>query len=125
MPIPKEFELTLNDDTFNTLKADFDGILKKTLFNMQKKDSDVAEIRISLKISFDKEMVPDASVNNMDGQREVVIPKFDHKVSSVLQIKDELSGTLGGKYELEYNKARKNFVMREIISPQTTFDDYM
>lgn len=37
MPIPKEFELTLNDDTFNTLKADFDGILKKTLFNMQKK----------------------------------------------------------------------------------------
>lgn len=125
MPIPKEFELTLNDDTFNTLKADFDGILKKTLFNMQKKDSDVAEIRISLKISFDKEMVQDASVNNMDGQREVVIPKFDHKVSSVLQIKDELSGTLGGKYELEYNKARKNFVMREIISPQTTLDDYM
>jgi len=125
MPIPKEFELTLNDDTFNTLKADFDGILKKTLFNMQKKDSDVAEIRISLKISFDKEMVPDASVNNMDGQREVVIPKFDHKVSSVLQIKDELSGTLSGKYELEYNKARKNFVMREIISPQTTLDDYM
>lgn len=125
MPIPKEFELTLNDDTFNTLKADFDGILKKTLFNMQKKDSDVAEIRISLKISFDKEMVSDTSVNNMDGQREVVIPKFDHKVSSVLQIKDELSGTLGGKYELEYNKARKNFVMREIISPQTTLDDYM
>lgn len=70
-------------------------------------------------------MVPDASVNNMDGQREVVIPKFDHKVSSVLQIKDELSGTLSGKYELEYNKARKNFVMREIISPQTTLDDYM
>lgn len=37
MHIPKEFEMTLNDDTFNALKADFDGILKKTLFNMQKK----------------------------------------------------------------------------------------
>lgn len=70
-------------------------------------------------------MVSDISVDNLNGQREVIIPRFDHKVSSVLQIKDELSGTLGGKYKLEYDKARKNFVMRELISPQTTLDDYM
>lgn len=42
----------------------------------------------------------------------MIIPRFDHKVSSVLQIKDEASGRLGGEFELVYDEARKDYVMR-------------
>lgn len=125
MRIPKEFELTLESDTFNAMKVDFDNVLKKTLSNMQEKGSEAAEVKVSLKISFEKGEQSDIQINDLDGRREVIIPRFDHKVSSVLQIKDEVSGTLGGGYELVFDKVRREYVMREIISPQTSLDDYM
>jgi len=78
-----------------------------------------------LKISFEKGEQSDIQIDDLDGKREVIIPRFDHKVSSVLQIKDEASGTLGGGYKLVFDKVRREYVMREIISPQTSLDDYM
>jgi len=49
MRVPKQYELTLNSETFAALKADFDLVLKKTLSNMQKKGSEAAEVKVSLK----------------------------------------------------------------------------
>ena len=125
MKIPQELELTLNSSTFAALKADFDQVLKKTLRNMQEKGSEAAEVKVSLKISFVKDEKSDIQIADLDGRREIIIPKFDHKVSSVLQIKDEYSGTLGGNFELVYDEVRKEWVMREIINPQTSLDDYL
>lgn len=125
MRIPQELELSLNGNAFAVLKADFDNVLQKTLTNMQQKGSEAAEVKIGLKISFDKEVMSGIQINNLDGQKEVVIPRFDHKVASVLQIKDEVSGSLGGEYALVYDNVRKDYVMREIVSPQTTLDDYI
>ncbi len=78
-----------------------------------------------MKISFKKGGQSDIQIDDLDGKREVIIPRFDHKVSSVLQIKDEASGTLGGGYELVFDEVRREYVMREIISPQTSLDEYM
>ena len=125
MKIPQELELTLNSSTFVALKADFDNALQKTLRNMQQKGSEAAEVKVSLKISFIKGVISDILLDNPEGQREMIIPQFDHKVSSVLQIKDEASGRLGGEFELVYDEARKDYVMREIVSPQTSLDDYI
>lgn len=125
MKIPQELELTLNSSTFVALKADFDNALQKTLRNMQQKGSEAAEVKVSLKISFAKGVISGISPDNPEGQREMIIPQFDHKVSSVLQIKDEASGRLGGEFELVYDEVRKDYVMREIVSPQTSLDDYI
>ena len=125
MKIPQELELTLNSSTFVALKADFDNALQKTLRNMQQKGSEAAEVKVSLKISFAKGVISGISPDNLERQREMIIPQFDHKVSSVLQIKDEASGRLGGEFELVYDEARKDYVMREIVSPQTSLDDYI
>lgn len=125
MKIPQELELTLNSSTFAALKADFDAALQKTLRNMQQKGSEAAEVKVSLKISFAKGVISDIPLDNLEGPREMIIPQFDHKVSSVLQIKDEASGTLGGEFELVYDEARKDYFMREIVSPQTSLDDYI
>ncbi len=92
---------------------------------MQQKGSEAAEVKVSLKISFVKDEKSDIKIDDLDGRREIIIPKFDHKVSSVLQIKDEASGTLGGNFELVYDEVRKDWVMREIVSPQTSLGDYL
>ena len=124
MRVPKQYELTLNSETFAALKADFDLVLKKTLSNMQKKGSDSAEVKVSLKIALYKAEDSNIKINDLDGMREVLIPRFDHKVASVLQIKDEASGTLGGNFELVFDENRKSWIMREIIGPQTSLEDY-
>ncbi len=125
MKIPQELELTLNSSTFAALKADFDQVLKNTLRNMQEKDSEAAEVKVSLKISFVKDEKSYIQIADLDDRREIIIPKFDHKVSSVLQIKDEISGTLGGEFALVYDDVREDYVMREIINPQTSLGDYL
>lgn len=124
MRVPKQYELTLNSETFAALKADFDLVLKKTLSNMQKKGSDSAEVKVSLKIALSKAEDSNIKINDLDGMREVLIPRFDHKVASVLQIKDEASGTLSGNFELVFDENRKSWIMREIIGPQTSLEDY-
>ena len=125
MKIPQELELTLNSSTFAALKADFDQVLKNTLRNMQEKGSEAAEVKVSLKISFVKDEKSYIQIADLDDRREIIIPKFDHKVSSVLQIKDEASGTLGGNFELVFDDVREDYVMREIINPQTSLGDYL
>ena len=125
MKIPQELELTLNSSTFAALKADFDQVLKNTLRNMQEKGSEAAEVKVSLKISFVKDEKSYIQIADLDDRREIIIPKFDHKVSSVLQIKDEASGTLGGEFALVYDDVREDYVMREIINPQTSLGDYL
>ena len=116
---PKEWDLSLSGDTFNALKSDFNAVLRKTLSNMETKSSELTELTVKLKITLKKERAPGAGL-----PREVVVPKFDHKVSSIMQIKDELTGSLGGNYELVWDKDRGEYVMREIMDPQQSLFDY-
>jgi TRAP-type C4-dicarboxylate transport system substrate-binding protein len=109
--------LTLSSDTFNALKSDFDQVLRKTLTNMENKESEQAELTVKLKISLMKEQAPNFDSLIPGAQREVIKPKFDHKVSSVMQIKDEKTGTLSGNYELVWDGELGQYVMREIKDP--------
>lgn len=116
---PNDWALNLNDDTFNALKTDFNVVLKKTLHNMEQKESEAAELTVKLKISLERTK----QASGDDIPRDVIIPKFDHKVSSVMQYKDEKTGTLGGNYELVWDKERGEWVMREIIDGQQNIFD--
>lgn len=44
--------LTIESDTFNALRNDFNMILKKTLDNMINKAGNKAELKLSLQITF-------------------------------------------------------------------------
>lgn len=117
-----EFDLTLNGDTFNAMKSDFNQVLRKTLTNMENKGSELAELTIKLKITLKKDTAPDFS-RAEESRRDIVVPKFDHKVSSVMQIKDEVTGSLGGDYELVWDEERGEYVMRKIVSSQMNIFD--
>lgn len=114
--------LVLEGDAFNALKSDFNMVLRKTLANMQHKGADTAELKVSLKISLTQENALDQGA---DDDREVSVPKFDHKVSSVMQLKAEKSGSLGGVgWELMWDKELGQYVLVKIKDAQRSlFDD--
>jgi hypothetical protein len=56
--------------------------------------------------------------------RKTFTPSFTHKVSSVLQIKNEQSGKLGGNYELVYDELEKVYIMKPIENSQQYFEGF-
>lgn len=56
--------------------------------------------------------------------REVVMPKFEHKISTVLQYKDELSGILGGsEFELAWDAEAGTWAIRPVDDRQLSLFD--
>ena len=109
--------LTIEADAFNVLRNDINQILRMTLNNMIQKDGEKAELKISLKIALTQGFAPDPEEDDME--RQILIPKFEHKVSSVMQYKEEKSGILGGaEYELVWDKDKREYVMRPIKDMQ-------
>ena len=121
----KDYALTLDSDAFNALKSDFNQILRSTLNNMIQKEGEKAEVKIALKITLTEGMAPDLQEVRHEAEREIIIPKFEHKVSSVMQYKDEKSGITGGaEYELVWDKDAVAYVMRPIKNAQMDLFEY-
>lgn len=116
--------LNINSNAFQAMKDDFDKVLKRTLGNMQVKESDEATLTLKLNISLTEMDVPDFDSAYPNAMRKIHKPRFDHKVSSVMQIKTEESGHLKGEYELVWDEDAQDFVMKPIDDGQRTlFDD--
>lgn len=113
--------LTLEGDTFNALKADFNMVLRKTLANMQHKGAEAAELKITVKITLSPENALD---HGTDDDREITVPRFDHKVSSVMQLKSEKSGSVGGiGWELMWDKVAGQYLLVKVKDAQLSFFD--
>ncbi len=98
--------LSIQTDTFNAFKTDFDSVLRALIGMMIAKGSEDAKINVVMKISLAKDTAPDAQITEYDAQRDVVLPKFDHKITSQINIKDVRDGFLGGEnYELVFDEA--------------------
>lgn len=112
-------DLSLNSEVFLALRASFDDMLKKVLQNMLEQKNDTAEINVKVKIKLEKSYI---NVTYED-QREVITPIFQHKVTSMLQVKDEQSGSFNGnngKYELLWDDEREKYILTEMQIAQTS-----
>lgn len=114
----KEMVLSLNNDTFTSLKHDFDIILNRTLANLQMKGSEDATITVKLSVNLSK-----ASVDLGDGIREVTKPSFKHDISSVMQIKDKMTGQFSGEYHMVWDEEQGAWVLRRIDDGQMNMFD--
>lgn len=111
--------LSLNEDTFSTLKKDFDSILNRTIGNMEMKGASDATITMKLTVSLDKR-----SMTVGDSIQEFNRPTFKHDISSVMQIKDKATGQLGGEYAMVWDPEEERFVLRQFTGGQASmFDD--
>lgn len=110
--------LSLSEDTFFTLKKDFDSILNRTIGNMEMKGASDATITLKLTVSLDKR-----SVTVGDSIHEFKRPTFKHDISSVMQIKDKATGQLGGEYAMVWDPDEERFVLRQFTGGQASIFD--
>ena len=114
--------LNIESNAFAAMKEDFNKVLKRTLSNMQAKESDAATLTLKLGITLTEMEVPDFSGNGA-GTRTIHNPRCDHKINSVMQIKTEESGSLKGEYELVWDEDAQDFIMRPIDNGQQSMFD--
>lgn len=101
------YRMTIASGAFEKMRGDFNKVLQNTLRNMEQKQSDNAEINVKLKIALIRSEV---STSDRYLTREVVKPRFEHKVTSVMNIKDEESGAFKEEYELVWDESAGNYV---------------
>lgn len=82
---------------------------------MESKSADEATITLKLAISLEKE-----STNFGEEPKQITRPTFKHDISSVMQVKDKVSGTLKEDYELVFDEEEGKYVMRPISNGQMT-----
>lgn len=106
--------LSIQGETFNAFKTDFDSVLRELIGTMIAKGSESAKITAKFTVSLAKDTAPDPQIQEYEAMRDVVIPKFEHKIATVISIKDEREGYLGGgNYELVYDDD-EGYVLRPL-----------
>lgn len=113
------YKVSINDDIFEFMKLNFDEMLNNILFSMQKKESDNGEL--TLKISLSRET--EEQQNPIFGKEieSYIKPRFEHKITSSIQIKDERSGSFDEDYKL-VSEDGKYYVQKIEDIQQNIFD---
>lgn len=113
-----DLQLSLNGETFQAMKTDFDTILARTLGNMTMKGANEATITIKLGIALET-----ANVGSYEAPNEVTKPSFKHDISSVMQVKDKRTGSLSGEHQLVWDEDAKEYVLRKLGTEQMSMFD--
>ncbi len=120
---PKKLPLTLESDTMNAFKSDFNQMLRKLLTSMESYEAEEGVLNAKINVSLKQDKARDYQANGYDGTRDITKPTFQHKIGISFQFKDEKSGTLGGDYEMVWDKDLNAYVMVEINNGQTSMFD--
>ena len=112
----EETTLHFEDETFKKLRDDADQVLQKLLANMAEKGSPEGKLTITLDVVFDEESIAD---RKNGGTRLIHTPKFQHKVGSVLQIKNEQKGDMNcDGMEMVWDEEKNEYVLRSITGKE-------
>lgn len=120
-------DLFIEDETFADARANINVMLQRTFRNMIDSDSDEGSITLKIDIKMTKETVEDHSAGSDGRPREVVLPQFSHKVSSAVQLKDEIKGASNPQMEIVWDDEQKKFVLKYVsnTTQRSIFDDDM
>ena len=109
-----EHRVALAAETFDQLRFDADLVLNKLIKNMAEKDAMEGNVTIKIDVSLLQEYVPrpkEEQEKNGDTRR-ILKPKFEHKISSTMQIKDSKSGTsYSDTMEMVWDDDKKEYVL--------------
>ena len=117
MKEPKEVKIAIEEPIFAQLRSDINQMLRRTIGMMTMKNTEDAVITIKLPVHIEKMNIPDGGIS-----REAPVPSFKHEISSVMQVKDKMSGQSNGEYELVFD-AEGNPMYRDINDGQTSIWD--
>jgi len=108
--------INMASSTFSEMKGDLTQAINKCLKEMEKADSDVG--KVTLTISIVKDKMP---VTTEKDYRDAVVPRFKWKAESNVPLKTAYEGELGGEYEL--TKEEDGFALKSINGQTSMFDE--
>ena len=116
--------LNFESDTFSDMKRDMNFVLQRLLGNMQEKGATEGSMTLKIDISLTYEYIPNYDPEIEGESRKISKPKFKHKVSSTVQIKDEKSGNYDTEMELTFDEDSGEYVMQPVANTEqrTIFD---
>ena len=101
-------DVSIYSEAFHKLREDFDKIMISTLARMQEKGSEDATITLKIDIGLEKTFAPVRGTTQM---RDVYLPTFEHKITSAMQIKQEVKGRYDEECELVWNPASNSYLL--------------
>lgn len=119
----RTYVLSLNADTFNAFKHDFDGSLQRLLQKMDKLQSDSASITCKISVSLTPAPERNFDLNSDGDTVQVMKPTFSHDISTEIKVKDKTSGYLAGNRKLVWDEELMEYVMKDIDDGQTSLFD--
>lgn len=120
----RQYPISIDGSTFSGFKQDFDQMLRQLISEMEKRESEEATITAKMTVRLKPDQARDFKANGDDAMRDIIKPMFEHKISSVMQVKAEKSGSLGGNYELVWDAEQHRYVMVEIDNGQQSLFDH-
>ena len=117
--------LNISDEVFDSMRRDADRVLQKLIKNMIEKESFDGKITIGIDVMLTREYIKNRDPR-IDGEtRAVYIPKFVHKVGSVMQIKTDIKGEKDMEgMELVWDDEKAEYIIKPIANTEqmTIFD---
>lgn len=109
-------ELVLEDVTFEEARQNFNRVLQRLFRSMLDSGSSDGSITLKIDVSLTREYIPNNDPDIEGESREIHKPKFDHKVSSTVTVKDELKGNKNPEMELVWDEEKQMYVLAYIAN---------
>lgn len=121
-PIIRNYEeLTLDSDTFQQIRENFDLLFQKLLRKMEQNNSEEGSITLKIDVNLETDWVPDDDGNS----KEIHKPLIKHKVTTTVPVKDSFDGKKETGMNLVYDEDLKRYVLRyvQVGGQRSIFDD--
>lgn len=106
--------LTLEDETFEEPRQNFNRVLQRLFKSMIDSGSTDGSITMKIDVSMEQEYIPNYDPE-IDGEsRKISKPVFKHKVTSTVTVKDEVSGSKNPQMELIWDEEKQMYVLAYI-----------
>ena len=104
-------ELRIEAETFDKLRRDADIVLQRALGTMKEKESMDGKVTITIDIKLVPEFIPNFDPAVQGETRKILKPKFDHKVTSAINIKNEEKGSVNPEMAMVWDEDKQEYVL--------------
>ena len=104
-------ELRIEADTFEKLRRDADIVLQRALGTMKEKESMEGNVTITIDIKLVPDFIPNYDPQVKGETRKILKPKFDHKVTSAINIKNEEKGSVNPEMAMVWDEQKQEYVL--------------
>ena len=107
-------KLSISGEQFEEFRTCFDALLNNLVATMVNYGSEEGSINVKLDVGLQEEEVNGVKVRK---------PTFKHSTSTVVQVKQKISGSICGEYNVVFDEAIGSYVIKDIDNGQVSFTD--